>query len=1006
MTGKLILTGLAASLWLTASPILAAASPDDESPDVDSLIVKRFDELSRQGRTFYQSGDMAAAEPVFRELVETQRQYMPPDISTLAELMNTHGLILEKLDRIDEAMMVFSGVATLKQKVIARDSHGRLKAQYNHGRLLSHKGLYTEASEMLRQSLDHHLEDFGETAPQTQTVRHEYTSALRLAGQLDTAYAEVQKLVAERRKLFGVAHAATHHSQNLMGLILYDLGAYQRAAEIHRMVMDARIAAVGETDNRTLTSKNNYALALSEMGKLRQAADYYETVWRTRQETLGKSHVDTLVSAHNHARSLLQLGEMAKARATAEDAAQEHILLYGEDHPPALNSRHLLGVIHRESGDYAKAEKILEQVALARHKALGDYSAPVADSYFELAKTRMRMPQKIESALEILGELTDGIQAQQLPQAGGPSGQSIFQGEQGVAKTRQYFETFADAGWALRQTLSDEEWKKDGLSKYAAGEIFEKLQFSQVNPAGQALARSAASRHSGSPAVLALTNTRENLLSRQKENARRMSELLLGSQSRDGDAIDILALAQKNILSQLEEVNKAIEVAAPDYFELIAPDALAFEEARTLLAPDEAALLIVPTDLGTHVLLVSDTGIQWHRSDWSRIDIHRAAQRLLWDVGANVEVSAVDSLKWLEEGEGAYPYDFETAHALYRELIAPLASQLNGISHLFVSASGALSSLPLGILVKTIPEGANGAPETLRTAQWFADELAIIQTPGIQSLRFLRSFRADEQPGAAKPFIGFGDPLLGGRSSDRGNRRRSGGAGTVIGYDDLFAPLASRNAAGIADIAQIRKLSRLPGTADELNSMWTFFEKPANGLYLAEKANEQTVRQSNLNAAVIAFATHGVLAGEIGGVAEPGLVLTPPQSASKENDGYLSSSEIAALSINASWVILSACNTAAGDGRAGAAGLSGLARSFFYAGAQNLLASHWPVRDDVAARLTVRTIEIASENRQFSRAQALQQAMRELRSDPAGDGMTDTWAHPNVWAPFSLVGDR
>ena len=58
----------------------------------------------------------------------------------------------------------------------------------------------------------------------------------------------------------------------------------------------------------------------------------------------------------------------------------------------------------------------------------------------------------------------------------------------------------------------------------------------------------------------------------------------------------------------------------------------------------------------------------------------------------------------------------------------------------------------------------------------------------------------------------------------------------------------------------------------------------------------------------------------------------------------LSRGAIQAAGLNADWVVLSACNTIAGD-KPGAEALSGLARAFFYAGARALLASHWPVRD-------------------------------------------------------------
>ena len=56
----------------------------------------------------------------------------------------------------------------------------------------------------------------------------------------------------------------------------------------------------------------------------------------------------------------------------------------------------------------------------------------------------------------------------------------------------------------------------------------------------------------------------------------------------------------------------------------------------------------------------------------------------------------------------------------------------------------------------------------------------------------------------------------------------------------------------------------------------------------------------------------------------------------------MTASEIAGLKLDADWVILSACNTAAG-GKQGAEALSGLGRAFIYAQARALLVSHWEV---------------------------------------------------------------
>ena len=59
----------------------------------------------------------------------------------------------------------------------------------------------------------------------------------------------------------------------------------------------------------------------------------------------------------------------------------------------------------------------------------------------------------------------------------------------------------------------------------------------------------------------------------------------------------------------------------------------------------------------------------------------------------------------------------------------------------------------------------------------------------------------------------------------------------------------------------------------------------------------------------------------------------------------LTGSEVARLKLDADWVVLSACNTAAGGGGNERLDmLSGLARSFIYAGARALMVSHWAVK--------------------------------------------------------------
>ena len=188
----------------------------------------------------------------------------------------------------------------------------------------------------------------------------------------------------------------------------------------------------------------------------------------------------------------------------------------------------------------------------------------------------------------------------------------------------------------------------------------------------------------------------------------------------------------------------------------------------------------------------------------------------------------------------------------------------------------------------------------------------------------------------------------------------------------------------------------LPETADELLTIGKILGAPPNAIILREAASEKRVKEAALTEyRIIQFATHGLVAGDLSGLSEPALVLTPPAVPTEADDGLLTASEIAALKLNADWVVLSACNTAAG-GAQGAEALSGLARAFFYAGARAMLVSHWAVYSQAATELTTTTFAALSADAKAGRAEAFRRAML---------GLIAKGKSPSHWAPFVIVGE-
>lgn len=447
---------------------------------------------------------------------------------------------------------------------------------------------------------------------------------------------------------------------------------------------------------------------------------------------------------------------------------------------------------------------------------------------------------------------------------------------------------------------------------------------------------------------------------------------------------------------ELDKLVERMRSEFRDYADLVAPRLPAVADLRAALRVDEALLVLHLAGENSYVWALRRDG-----------EIGFSVSRVAGAIEADVA-----RLRQALDPRGAGirdripEYDTDAAHRLYLALVRPIEHRLQGVRHLAVVTNGVLQQVPLAVLLASggpvVPDAGLPFAE-YRDLPWLARRYAFSSFPSVGAFLSLRRTPTASSPRLA--FAGFGDPVF------SASARVAAEPAALIEVRGGTVALRSGFHASALDSADLAQLPRLPDTSDEViavaNAVGAQHDRD---VFLGVRASERQVKSGQLaDRRVILFATHGLVPGDLNGLNQPALALSAPAITGDDDDGLLTMEEVLGLKLNADWVVLSACNTASGDGAGGEA-FSGLGRAFFYAGARALLVSGWPVETVSARRLTASIFERQANDPMITRSEALRQSSLELldtgvaRSE-GGAQIRYSYAHPLFWAPFFLVGD-
>jgi CHAT domain-containing protein/tetratricopeptide (TPR) repeat protein len=927
----------------------------------------------------------------------------------VARDLNNLAQLLQATNRLAEAEPLMRRALAIDEKSFGSE-HPNVAIRLNNLAILLEEGFgrYDESEKLKRRALTIDEKSFGPEHPTVASELNNLAGLLSSTNRLAEAEPLYRRALAIDEKSFGPEHPKVARDLNYLAQMLRATNRLSEVEPLYRRALAIDEKSFGPEHSNVARDLNNLAQLLQVIYRLTEAEPLYRRALAIDEKSFGPEHPTVAVILDNLAQLLQATNQLAEAEPLMRRALAIDEKSFGPEHPNVAIRLNNLAELLQATNQLAEAEPLMRRALAIDEKSFGPEHPNVAIRLNNLAELRAKE-----------GDWTEAAQLYRRAKPIMTSGRSP------VATADSYDLAKAAVtanSWNLR-AAARAAYRANAGSADARDEGFELAQWALQSAAADALAQMSVRQTKGTGPLAELVRQRQDLISRRQAEDK---SLLAAVGTGNTKSTDALRTAMATLDVELDAIDKRLGGSFPDYASFSNPKPLGIAAIQALLEQNEALILLLDVPLLPEEIVV--WAVTKTDSRWIHSDLGTTA--LVARMGALR--CGLDETAWSGEGEARctgllglarasawrqgqpLPFNLAKAHELYKVLFAGTEDLIEG-KHLLIVPSGALTQLPFQVLVTEEPDPALTELDAFRHAAWLVRTHALTVLPSVSSLKALRQFAKDSH--ASRALIGFGNPLLAGQpdiyldDGPRAVRARANQScpkpvlqqvASLEGKRRGVPPLTLRG--GLADVRQIRLQAPLPETADELCTVAHDLGVGDQDIRLGAQATETEIKRLSdagelANYRVIHFATHGALAGEVNGDSEPGLLLTPPDKATETDDGYLSASEIAGLKLDADWVILSACNTAAG-GANGAQALSGLARSFFYAGARALLVSHWSVYSDATVKLITGAIGTMAADKNVGRAEGMRRSMLALI-----DKGTPDEAHPAFWAPFVVVGE-
>lgn len=915
------------------------------------------------GDNLHKKGEYKNARAVLELGAKAAKQKLGENHVYLADAYNNLGNVVALQADFDRAIEYFSASLAIHRQAHGEEHPTVARAYNNLGNVIGDKGDLSKASDYYAKALRLRLKLLGENHTQVATTYLNMATIDHIAGDYENALAGFNRARAIWSRVWGEKHPNVAMCFLNSGMVQQEQGKYQEALISINKALELFKQAHGDSSIDVGDCYGNLGSVHAALGMHEEAIAFFEKSLAILKREVGESHPLVAGRYNNIGEAHYRRGDYNKAIEFHEKDLILQRKIHGKQHWDIAQACQQLGKCYSAQNDLYRALDYYQQSLLALVPGFTGariYSNPPltksiadarllaglglkAEAFAELYAVRSRDLKDLNMSLatyRLAADLIDRIRSSYQTQ-----GSKLFLGNEAA---RIY-------GNAIRATLSAYDATKNIEHRQLA------FTFAEKGKAGvllEALQDSHARQFAGMPPQI-LEKEKDLRISLsfyeteiQKENVK--------TAGRDGARLQEFESRHWRLKQEYEKLIARMEKSYPRYYDLkYRMRTASVADVQKTLDGQTAVLEYFTSDDDVFIFALTKSGFE----------ISTVPRDSIFDSALSAFTGSLKTVA----GKSAY---VRSSALLYDFLIKPVAARIADCPRWIIIPDGELYQVPFEALLTTSAAPAGKIDD--RALPYLLKQREI--TYHYSATLFLNSRNTPEAVGASGVFAGFAPVFSAAHKNGQLPEI------TIPGFK-----AAQTDATSYLILRDGGSLEELPNSEIELQNIAAIFPRRSR-VFLHEQATEENFKNNAGGYKYLHIATHGFINNENPKLSN--LALSQPPQADSLQDGILFSGEIYNLALNADLLVLSACQTGAGQIIKGE-GLMALTRGFFYSGARNIVASLWKVYDEHTSRLMVEFYRQIAAGKSYSAA--LREAKLKMITNPET-------AAPQSWAGFVLIG--